>query len=322
MGGCPYVSLLHSMIVQNLGRILISGASGLIGSALIAALEQRDYAVTRLKRNPCAGGNELAWDSSRVLPPELVSGFEAVIHLAGEPVAARWTAAKKKAILDSRVVGTRHLSEALAHAPQPPRVLISASAIGYYGNDGDEIANESSPSGEGFLPEVCRQWEAATRPASDAGIRTVQVRIGVVLSVKGGVLKEMLTPFRIGFGAQIGKGQQWMSWIHIEDLIGAILCILNNDRLEGPVNLVTPAPVRNSEFTKTLASVLQRPAIFRIPAFALRMIFGDMADEVLLASQRVEPEKLIRSEFDFKYANLRSALQEILGRAKRDFFGH
>ncbi len=307
------MNLLHSMIVLTAKRILVSGASGLIGSALVSALEELGCPVIRLTRKPTAGGNALAWDPSRALPPELVSGFEAVIHLAGEPVAARWTAAKKNAIFDSRVVGTKYLSEALAHAPQPPRVLISASAIGYYGDGGDEIVNENSPSGEGFLPEVCREWEAATRPAAEAGIRTVQIRIGVVLSAAGGALKEMLPPFRAGLGAKIGDGPQWMSWIHIEDLVGAILYILNNDRLEGPVNVVAPAPVRNLEFTKILASVLHRPAILRIPTFAVRMIFGEMADEVLLGSQRVEPEKLIRSGFDFKYANLRSALQEILG---------
>jgi hypothetical protein len=279
---------------------------------LNSALADRGCAVIRLVRKPVAGNNELAWEPSRTVPPELVSGFDAVIHLAGEPIAARWTEAKKKRIRDSRILGTTHLCEALTRRAQPPRVLISASAIGFYGDRGDEILREDSSSGTGFLSEVCRRWETATKPAADAGIRTVQIRIGVVLSAKGGALKEMLPPFRMGLGAQIGNGRQWMSWIHVQDLVGAILHMLDSDSAEGPVNLVAPAPVRNSEFTRTLAKVSSRPAIFRIPGFAVRLIFGEMGDQVLLASQRVEPAKLAAGGYQFKYRELGSALENIL----------
>ncbi len=295
-------------------RVLVSGGSGLIGSALISAVESRGSLVTRLVRSTEAQAGQLAWDPAKRLPPELFSGFEAVIHLAGEPVAARWTAAKKRRIRDSRVLGTAHLCEALAGTAQPPRVLISASAIGFYGDRGDEILREDSTPGPGFLAEVCRQWEAATKPAADAGIRTVQLRIGVVLAAQGGALKEMLPPFRMGLGAQIGDGRQWMSWIHLQDLVGAILGFLDSDAVQGPVNLVAPEPVRNSEFTRTLAKVLSRPAVFRMPGFALRLIFGEMADAVLLASQRVDPARLVASGYQFRYPELRSALGNVLGK--------
>jgi uncharacterized protein len=284
----------------------------LIGAALIPTLEARGFSVTRLVRTREPRDGQLAWDPTQPLRPESVSGFNAVIHLAGAPVAVRWTEAEKKRILDSRVLGTAHLSEALAKTAHPPRVLISGSAIGYYGDRGEELLCEDSPSGTGFLPEVCRQWEAATKPAADAGIRTIPIRTGIVLSAQGGALEKMLTPFRLGLGAQIGNGRQWMSWIHIEDLVGAIHLALDSNSVAGPVNLVAPEPVRNSEFTKTLAGVLSRPAIFRIPAFAVRLIFGEMAEEVLLAGQRVAPAKLVASGYQFKYRELRSALENIL----------
>jgi uncharacterized protein (TIGR01777 family) len=296
-------------------RILISGASGFIGSALIPKLESRGFKVTRLVRTTESRDEQLAWDPTQPLRPESLSGFDAVIHLAGEPVAARWTEASKKRILESRVLGTAHLCEALAKAPQPPRTLISASAIGYYGDGGDEVLREESPSGEGFLPEVCRQWEAATKPAADAGIRVIQIRIGIVLSAQGGALKKMLPPFRMGLGGQIGNGRQWLSWIHLQDLVASILHILESDSLKGPVNLVAPEPVRNSEFTRALAAVLSRPAIFRIPAFVVRLMFGEMAGEVLLAGQRVQPAKLIASGYQFKYRALGTALENIFGDA-------
>ena len=293
-------------------RVLISGGSGLIGAALIPAIELRGSAVTRLVRASESRHGELAWDPAQPLHPELVSGFHAVIHLAGEPVAARWTEAKKKRIRDSRVLGTGHLCKALANAPKPPHVLISASAIGYYGDRSEEIVREDSPCGTGFLPEVCREWEAATKPAADAGIRTIQIRIGIVLAAQGGALKKMLPPFRMGLGAQIGNGRQWMSWIHVQDLVGAILHGIDSESVEGPVNLVAPEPVRNSEFTRTLAKVLSRPAILRMPGFAARLLFGEMADEVLLAGQRVEPARLVASGYQFRYRDLRGALENIL----------
>ena len=293
-------------------RVLVSGGSGLIGSALIPALESCGFEITRLTRKAKPREQQLTWDATQPLRPELVSGFDAVIHLAGEPVAARWTEAKKKSIRDSRVLGTAHLCEALARTAQPPRVLISTSAIGYYGDRGDEILNENSPSGGGFLSEVCRQWEAATKPAADAGIRTIQIRIGVVLSALGGALKEMLLPFRMGLGAQLGNGRQWMSWIHVQDLVGAILHVLDNDSVEGPVNMVAPEPARNSEFTDMLGKVLSRLAIFRMPGFAVRLLFGEMGDQVLLSGQRVEPAKLLASGYQFEYRDLRGALENVL----------
>jgi len=298
--------------VPTSSRILISGASGLIGAALVQTLEARCFTITRLVRTAGAGEGQIEWNPAQPLRHALVSDFDAVIHLAGEPVAGFWTKAKKARILNSRIFGTSHLSEAIAKAPQPPRVFICASATGYYGDRGEEIMREDSPSGTGFLPEVCRQWEAATKPAADAGIRTILIRTGIVLSAQGGALEKMLLPFRFGVGAQIGNGRQWMSWIHIEDLVGAIHHALDDNSVAGPVNLVAPEPVRNSEFTKTLAGVLSRPAIFRIPAFAARLIFGEMAEEVLLAGQRVEPAKLVASGYQFKYPDLRKALENIL----------
>jgi uncharacterized protein (TIGR01777 family) len=295
-------------------RILVSGISGPIGMALLPTLRQRGYAVTRLARGNAAGPDQIAWDPSQPLSPQSVSGFDAVIHLAGESIVGRWTDDKKKKIRDSRVQGTRHLAEALAKAPRRPRVFLSGSAIGYYGDRGDEILREDSASGTGFLADVCREWESAAQPAADAGIRTVHLRTGVVLSAAGGALPKMLGPFKMGVGGKIGSGRQWWSWIDVNDLVGAIHHILKTDLLQGPVNLAAPKPVTNAEFTRTLAAVLHRPAIFPMPAFAARLALGQMADELLLASQRVEPSKLVRSGYPFQHAELRTALAGILGR--------
>jgi uncharacterized protein len=293
--------------------VLISGSSGLLGSALVQSLGADGYEITRLTRRNTSAARQIAWDFARPLAPESVSGFDAVIHLAGESIASRWTDAKKKAIRDSRVLGTRHLAEALARSASPPRVLISASAIGFYGDRDDEILREDSASGRsGFLPEVCREWEAAAEPAVNAGIRTAFLRTGIVLSAKGGALKQMLPPFRMGLGGRIGSGRQWMSWIDLQDEIGAIRHILTNDSLRGPVNSVSPNPVTNAEFTKTLASVLARPAIFPMPAFAAHLVFGQMGDELLLGSQRVEPAKLTASGYVYQKPDLRLALSAIL----------
>jgi uncharacterized protein (TIGR01777 family) len=292
-------------------RVLVSGASGLIGSALLPALQTSGYEVTRLVRG-APSSRDVAWDPSRPLAPQSVSGFDAVIHLAGESIVGRWTEAKKRRIRESRVQGTRNLAEALAAAPQRPRVLISASAIGYYGDRGEEVLREDSASGVDFLSEVCREWEAAAEPATKAGIRTVQMRFGVGLSRSGGALQKMLPPFRMGVGGNIGNGRQWMSWVDIVDVVGAILHVMKTDKVQGPVNMVAPAPVRNAEFTKTLASVLSRPAIFPMPAFAARLVFGQMGDELLLASQRVEPAKLMTSGYVFQKPDLRAALEAIV----------
>jgi uncharacterized protein (TIGR01777 family) len=294
-------------------KILISGSSGLLGAALLRSLAADGHQITRLVRGTAREIRQLAWDPVQPLASESVSGFDAVIHLAGESIASRWTPSKKKAIRDSRVLGTRNLAEALARAPSPPRVLISASAIGYYGDRGDAILREDSPSGSnGFLPEVCREWEAAAQAAVNAGIRTAHLRTGIVLSANGGALKQMLPPFRMGLGGKIGSGHQWMSWIDLHDEIGAIRHILANDSLRGPVNVVSPNPVTNAEFVRALASALSRPAIFPMPAFAARLVFGQMGEELLLGSQRVEPAKLVASGYFFQNRELKKALADIL----------
>jgi hypothetical protein len=248
------------------------------------------------------------------LSPDLVSGFDAAIHLAGESIVGRWTPAKKRRILESRTQGTGHLAEAAANATPPPRVFISASAVGFYGNRGDEILREDSGSGEGFAAEICRQWEAAAQPAAKAGIRTAQMRFGVVMSADGGALPKMLTPFRLGLGGRMGNGRQWWPWVSVHDVVGAIQHVLNHESLSGPVNTVAPNPVSNAEFTRILASVLRRPALFPMPAFAVRIIFGEMGEELFLGSQRVAPAKLLASGYQFQHPDLKHALQEILRR--------
>jgi len=293
-------------------KILISGSSGLIGSTLIPALKSGGYDITCLVRGTASRRDQVQWDPAQPLVPESVSGFDAVVHLAGESIVGRWTKAKKRRIRESRVQGTRRLAEALALAPQRPRLLISASAIGYYGDRGEETLREDSASGSGFLPEVCREWEDATEPAAKAGTRTVQMRFGLVLSARGGALQKMLLPFRMGIGGNMGNGRQWWSWIDIDDLVGAVLHVIKTETLRGPVNVVGPNPVTNAEFTKTLASVVSRPAIFPMPAFAARLVFGQMGDELLLASQRVEPAKLAASGYVFQKPDLRLALSAIL----------
>ncbi|MFZ1160161.1 MAG: TIGR01777 family oxidoreductase [Candidatus Sulfotelmatobacter sp.] len=307
-------------------RILVSGVSGPIGAALLPALRASGSSVVRLVRGTAAGGArgsargrtqndaEIAWDPARPISSDAVSGFDAVIHLAGESIIGRWTAAKKQKIRESRVAGTGHLAQALANAKMKPRVFISSSAIGYYGDRGDEILKEESAAGTGFLPDVCREWEAATDPTVKAGIRTVQIRTGIVLSTAGGALAKMLTPFKLGLGGIVGSGLQWMSWIDVQDMVGAIQHIVKTDRLQGPVNLVAPTPVRNVEFTKTLAGVLSRPAIFPMPAFVVKLIFGEMGETVLLGSQRVEPGQLVASGYSFQFRELLASLKATLGR--------
>jgi len=293
-------------------QTLVSGVSGPIGTALLPSLKIRGYEVTRLVRGSTAGDGQVPWDPARPIPPEVVSGFDAVIHLAGESIVGRWTADKKLKIRDSRVVGTANLAQALAQAKNKPQVFICSSAVGVYGDRSDEVLNEESAPGQGFLPDVCREWEAATQPAIDSGIRTVQIRTGVVLSPTGGALGKMLTPFKMGVGGRIGNGRQWMSWIDVQDMVGAIHHILKSDLLHGPVNLVAPKPVTNTEFTQTLASVLSRPAIFPVPAFVVKLVFGEMGETVLLGSQRVEPAQLVGSGYPFRFSDLRASLQTML----------
>jgi uncharacterized protein len=299
-------------------RILVSGASGLIGSALAAQLEAQGVQVVRLTRGDSRSPAEIAWDpmakqEGAGLPASLVSGFDAVVHLAGESIAGRWTESKKKAIRESRVRGTRNLATALAWTESRPEVFVCASAIGFYGDRGEEVLTEQSAQGQGFLPQVCREWEEASRIAAGAGIRTVNLRTGLVLSAQGGALGKILTPFKLGLGGRIGSGQQWWSWIHINDLVGGIQHALGTESLTGPVNLVAPNAVRNSEFTRVLASVLGRPAIFPVPAFALRLAFGKMAaEELFLASQHVTPARLEASGYRFQFGELRPAVENLV----------
>jgi hypothetical protein len=242
-----------------------------------------------------------------------LQGVEAVVHLAGENIAERWTAAKKANIRDSRANGTRVLCEALTGLTPLPKVLVSASAIGYYGDRGAEVLTEDSASGSGFLAEVCRAWEVATEPAHQRGIRVVRLRFGVVLSAAGGALAKMLPPFRLGLGGTLGSGRQYMSWIALDDAVGAIHHAVVTEPLQGPTNAVAPQPVTNQAFTKALGSVLRRPTLLPLPAFAARLIFGEMADELLLASTRVQPAKLQASGYSFRYPELEGALRHVLG---------
>jgi uncharacterized protein (TIGR01777 family) len=300
------------------GRILVSGMSGPIGAALLPALRAEGWSVVRLVRGTSAFGSsdnaQIAWDPAGAIAPEAVSGFDAVIHLAGESIFGRWTAVKKRKIRDSRVAGTLNLASALARAEKKPDVFVCGSAIGYYGNRGDELLREESSPGAGFLAEVCREWEEAAAPALLAGIRTAHLRTGIVLSPKGGALGAMLVPFKLGLGGRTGDGRQWMSWIDVGDTVGGILHILKNGRISGPVNMVAPEPVMNAEFAKTLASVLGRPAIFPMPAFVAKLAFGEMGEELLLGSQKVEPGKLVAGGYLFRCRELRASLEGPLAR--------
>ena len=304
------------MVSLSMARILVSGMSGPIGAALLPTLKSNGARISRLVRKggkyPSCDEQQVPWDPEHPISPESVSGFDAVIHLAGESVVGRWTDAKKREIRESRVKGTTHLAQALARSRHKPQVFVCSSAIGYYGDRGDEVLNELSAPGTGFLAEVCREWETAAQPAADAGIRTVSMRTGIVLTPKGGALGKMLTPFKMGMGGRIGDGQQWMSWIDVRDMVGAIHHLLKNDLLHGPVNMVAPKPVTNAEFTQTLARALSRPAIFPVPAFVVKLAFGEMGETALLGSQRVEPIQLLSSGYPFRFSELRSSLTSLL----------
>jgi hypothetical protein len=296
-------------------QIAVSGSSGLIGSALLPILTTGGHRVTRLVRKGAAG-DDVAWDVARgVQDPSRLEGVEAVVHLAGENIAAgRWSASRKEEIRRSRVEGTRRLCESLARLSRRPKVLVSASAIGFYGDRGDEILREDSAPGSDFLAQVCRDWEAAGEPATRAGMRVVHLRFGMILSPAGGALKKMLLPFKMGAGGRIGSGAQFMSWIAIDDAIGAIHHAIVTEALQGPVNVVAPTPVSNAEFTRTLARVLSRPAIAPMPAFAARLAFGELADALLLTSQRVMPTRLQATDYRFRHPELEGALRHLLGR--------
>jgi len=292
-------------------RVLVSGASGLIGSALVSAVGAAGHSIVRLvRRDPTA--KEICWNPAGGIEAGLLEGFDAVVHLAGESIAGRWTAAKKTRIRDSRVQGTSMLSTALARTGQPPKVLVCASAIGIYGARGDEVLREESAPGSDFLAEVCQQWEAATEAVARAGIRIVSLRFGVVLSPQGGALGRMLLPFRMGAGGRIGSGRQWMSWITLDDVVGVIQHALATESLRGPVNTVAPHPATNAEFTGALGQVLHRPTIFPLPARMVRLVFGEMGEALLLSSQRVDCGKLLASSFRFRYPELKPALEALL----------
>lgn len=296
-------------------KILVSGASGLVGAALSAFLTTGGHAVTSLvRRPPRPGAREIAWEP-RTGTPDLASleGFDAVIHLAGENIVGRWTAEKRARIRESRVVGTKTLCEALARLSSPPKVLVSASALGYYGHRGDEVLTEESSAGRGFLAEVCQAWEDATA-AVQSRMRVVHARIGIVLSPTGGALGQMLTPFRLGLGGVIGSGKQYMSWVTLDDVIGAIHHALITESLHGPMNVTAPQPVTNRVFTTTLGGVLRRPTVLPLPASVLRLALGGMAEELLLSSARIQPRQLEQSHYPFRQPELDGALRDILGK--------
>lgn len=306
------------MVNVSMARILVSGSSGLVGSTLLPSLRGAGAHVARLVRpgqTPVGNREEnIPWDPSQPISPEAVSGFDAVVHLAGESIVGRWTESKKALIRNSRIPATSNLARALAHAKQKPEVFLSASAIGYYGNRGDELLTEESGFGTGFAADLAGEWEAATAAAAQAGIRTVQMRIGIVMGRAGGALPKMLPAFKMGVGGRLGDGQQWMSWVDVRDVVGAIHHLLRSDLLQGAVNVVSPKPVTNAEFTRVLGNALSRPTIFPLPAFAARLAFGKMADELLLASQRVEPAKLISSGYPFRFGNLEASLKNLFGK--------
>lgn len=300
-------------------KVLITGSTGLVGSSLVPFLSTGGHAITCLKRDKSKiGDNDLYWDPEKgEIDTSKLEGFDAVVHLSGENVAGRWTDKKKAQIENSRVHSTRFLCNTLSKKlKKKPGVLICASAVGFYGNRDEEILTEDSKAGKGFLADVAKKWEAATAVARKAGIRVVNLRLGVVLSPRGGALEKMLFPFRIGIGGKIGSGRQWMSWISIHDVIGAIYHAMNDDSLDGPVNAVSPNPVTNFEFTATLGRVLNRPTFFAMPSFLLRTLFGEMADEMLLSSSRVKPSRLLSAGYQFQFDDLEASLRNLLGRPK------
>lgn len=297
-------------------RILISGASGFIGSALVPHLRAENHEVVALHRRTNAQPPPPWWDPQRgEIDVSPAGPFEAVIHLAGENIMGRWTEQKKKRLHDSRVGGTSLLARALAALPVKPKTLISTSAIGFYGNRGDEILDETSPPGSGILADICRAWEQAAAPAVEAGIRVAFLRIGLVLGRDGGALGKMLPVFRLGLGGRLGHGSQYWSWVAIDDVVQAISFILDNPAVRGPVNMVAPNAVTNRDFTAALARLVRRPAFFSVPAFALRMIFGrEMANEMFLSSVRVQPKALEQHGYRFAFPSIEPALRHLLGK--------
>jgi len=307
----------HARYTGTSMKILVSGASGLVGTALVSFLTTGGHTVTCLVRSqPRTGVNAILWDPERgVHDPASLEGFDAVVHLAGENLIGRWTTNKRTRIRDSRVTGTKTLCDTLARLSSPPKVIISASAVGYYGDRGVEVLTEESPAGQGFLAGVCQAWEEATLSAVQRNIRVVTARIGIVLSPAGGALAQMLLPFRLGLGGVIDSGEQYVSWVSLDDVIGAIHHLLFTDTLRGPVNVTAPQPVTNRQFAVTLGRVLGRPTLLPVPARVVRIALGEMANELLLSGARVEPQRLQEVHYSFRYPELEGALRYMLGRA-------
>lgn len=298
-------------------KVLVTGSSGLIGRELVAELARQGHETTRLVRRPAAGAGEATWDpSAGTIETAKLEGHDAAVHLAGAGIGDhKWSDDHKRAVLDSRVQGTGLLARTLAHLDQPPKVLVSGSAVGYYGYESGEPMTEASPKGNGFLADVVAAWEDAAAPAQDAGIRTVKVRSGVVLTAKGGALKKQLLPFKLGAGGRLGDGKQWLSWISLDDEVAAIIHLLTSEATDGAVNVTSPEPVTNAEFTATLARVLKRPAFMPVPTAALHVLFGmDMTKEMLLGGQKVLPTRLQESGYAFAHPGLEDALRHTLGR--------
>ncbi len=294
-------------------KLLVSGSTGLIGTALVQRLASAGHDIVRLVRGRAEDTTgAISWASMTAADLEDLNW---VVHLAGENIAGRrWSAAQKARIRASRVEGTRRLCRTLAQVARPPQVLVCASAVGYYGDRGDEVLREDSAPGTGFLPEVCREWEAAAEPALEKGIRVVHLRFGLVLSPAGGALGKMLLPFKLGVGGRIGNGRQYMSWISLDDVVGATGHALTTEVLRGPVNVVAPNPVTNAEFTRVLGRLLRRPTLFPVPAFGARLALGEMAEALLLSSTRVEPGRLLETGYQFLHVDLEAALRYLLGR--------
>ena len=298
-------------------KVLVTGSSGLIGGELVAELRRRGDQVIRLVRRPATGAGEASWDpGAGSIEAGKLEGLDGVVHLAGVGIGDhKWSDDHKRAVLDSRVQGTGLLARTLAQLDQPPKVLVSGSAVGYYGYESDQPVTENSPKGGGFLADTVAAWEDAAAPATDAGIRTVLLRSGVIITAKGGALKKQLLPFKLGIGGKLGTGRQWLSWISLDDEIAGILHLVATESARGPVNVTSPRPVTNAEFTATLAKVLKRPAFMPVPTPALHVLFGkEMTKEMLLGGQRVLPETLEASGFAFGYPELEDALRHTLGR--------
>ena len=295
-------------------KILVSGSTGTVGSHLLNVISSNSSEIWRLVRSRAAGERLIFWDpqGGRVDNPDLLEGFDAVVHLSGENIVGRWTEKKKDSIRQSRVLSTRYLVNLFSGLRNPPKTFICASATGYYGDRGGERLTERSAVGSGFLPDTCREWENEANKASDFGVRVINLRTGPVLSPKGGMLSSLLLPFKMGLGGVVGSGEQYLSWISIEDLSRIIVYLLEHEEVRGPVNAVSPNPVTNREFTATLARILRRPAWLAVPAFAVRLFFGEMGRCTILAGSMVFPEKLLSCGYEFLHEDLDSALEDIV----------